>query len=189
MRALPATTAIAFTICMVAGSGCHRNLEPYVPGETASQPDLRKIFPPGAALAERPAGQASGEPGLPPPPAEETAPAATSGPPVRGRVELAPGAASPAAGQAILFVIARRGSGPPIAVKRIQAPVFPLDFEIGADDRMIATVAFAGPLELAARLDGDGNASTRSPGDLQGVASATVEPGAEGVTIVLGEAP
>jgi cytochrome c-type biogenesis protein CcmH len=88
----------------------------------------------------------------------------------------------------VLFVVARSpGGGPPLAVKRIEAPRFPVDFELGPDDRMIQTLPFRGPLILTARLDGDGNASSRSPGDVQGSVPAPVNPGDTGVRIVLDE--
>jgi hypothetical protein len=44
---------------------------------------------------------------------------------------------------------------------------------------------FEGPLRLSARVDADGNATSRSPGDLQGEAEADFQPGASGVSIVL----
>ena len=75
----------------------------------------------------------------------------------------------------MLFLIARTAAaGPPLAVKRIEAPSFPLDFEIGPDDRMIQAMPFAGSVQLTARLDSDGNATSRTPGDLQGVAGQPV---------------
>jgi hypothetical protein len=70
-------------------------------------------------------------------------------------------------------------------VQRIAEPKLPLDFSIGPDDRMIQQMPFAGPLRLSARLDADGNAMTRLPGDLQGSAASEVEPGASGVAIVI----
>jgi hypothetical protein len=88
----------------------------------------------------------------------------------------------------VLFVIARAGSaGPPLAVVRIVGPRFPVEFEIGPGDRMIQTLPFVGPLRLTARLDADGNATTRSPGDLQGAAPGSVSPGTTGVEVVLDE--
>jgi hypothetical protein len=40
---------------------------------------------------------------------------------------------------------------------------------------------------VSARLDADGNATTRSDGDLQGTAAAPAQPGASGVDVVLNE--
>lgn len=192
-RLLAGTTLCGALLLGISGGGllgCDRNIEPFVPGEMPAQPDLRKIFPPGAEQAQKEMAPAA-EPGRGAPPMAPAAPseaAADAGAPVRGRITLAPAVASRAARNGILFIVARRGgAGPPLAVKRIEAPQFPLDFEIGPDDRMIQAMPFSGPLELTARLDGDGNASTRSPGDLQGAAAGPVDPGAGGVEIVLGE--
>ena len=59
-------------------------------------------------------------------------------------------------------------------MKRILTPTFPLAFEIGPDDRMMAGVPFVGPFSLSARVDADRNAMTRTPGDLQGEAPAPI---------------
>ena len=48
---------------------------------------------------------------------------------------------------------------------------------------MIQAIPFAGPLQLSARVDADGNATSREPGDLQGAAATPVDPGATDVTI------
>ncbi len=113
---------------------------------------------------------------------------AEAGVPVRGTIRLAPDLAGGVPPGAVLFLVARRGEGgPPLAVKRIADPGFPLDFELGPDDRMIATLPFVGPMRLSARVDADGNASTRTPGDLAGTAPDTVQPGAEDVTILIDE--
>jgi hypothetical protein len=106
--------------------------------------------------------------------------------PIEGTITLAPTLASQPPAGAVLFLIARTASaGPPLAVKRIPNPQFPLEFSIGPDDRMIQTRPFAGDIRLSARLDGDGNATSRSPGDLQGEAGATHAPGATGVELVI----
>lgn len=168
-------------------AACNRNLEPYDPAEQPRQPDLSRIFPAGAegaAVVQEAPGQ------MPPPPGMDAAPApaAASGAPIRGTLRLAPGLEASQPRGAVLFLIARgEAPGPPIAVKRIEAPSFPLAFELGPDDRMLQAVPFAGPLRLTARLDGDGNATSRSPGDLQGDLPGAVSPGATGVELVLDE--
>jgi cytochrome c-type biogenesis protein CcmH len=114
---------------------------------------------------------------------------ASSADPVRGRVVLDPSLAGRVPPHATLFVIARRGdAGPPLAVKRVPDPTFPYDFEIGPDDRMIRQMPFAVPIQLSARLDADGNATTRSPGDLQGSARSVANPGDSNVEIVIDQA-
>lgn len=186
MRGSRARLAAALGTALLAVAACDRKVEPWVPNEQPSQPDLRKIFPRGAEPAERPSGVMgqTGRDASPPAPGE----AATAAAAIRGRVSLAPELAQRAPSGAVLFLVARRGaSGPPVAVKRIDSPTFPATFEIGPDDRMIQTVPFEGPLLLMARLDADGNASTRSAGDVQGVASREASPGAQDVEIVLDE--
>ena len=171
---------------------CDRNIEPYVPGEEPRQPDLSRIFPAGAEQDARQV--APGE--LPPPPPRGARPVGgaavadgSKAEPIRGEVRVAEALREQLRPDAVLFIIARVGAaGPPLAVKRIRSPRFPLQFSIGPDDRMIATLPFQGALQLTARLDGDGDAISRDPGDLQGRADGTYPPGASNVTIVLDEA-
>ncbi len=174
--------------CALAVAACDRNLEPFDPNEKPREPDLSKIFPEGAESAE------PAQPALPPAPGEQRgappmpteAAAGGSQAPVTGTVALAPEFEGRTPANAVLFIIARRGAGPPLAVKRVADPRFPHEFSIGPDDRMIQAMPFAGPIELSARIDGDGNATSRSPGDVTGNAQgAPVEPGATGVVILL----
>jgi hypothetical protein len=191
---------------------CDRNIEPYRPGEEPRQPDLGRIFPEGARgrVADRggeetdapaesrtarsalppsrsEAGNARGEgPGGPP----TTGPAAAAAEPIRGRIELAPGLEGALPADGVLFVIARPqgvSGGPPLAVLRIPAPRFPLEFTIGPADVMIPSMRFEGSLSLTARLDADGNAMTRGEADLSSTVEAPVLPGASGVRLVLSE--
>lgn len=191
---LPARFAPLVLALGVALAGCDRAVEPYVPGEAVEQPDLGRIFPEGAERtaqggAAAPAANPRGAPPVgadAPPPAG--VPAAGASAPIRGTVTLAPGLAGRIPEGAILFLIARRGEqGPPLAVQRVVEPRLPLEFSIGPEDRMLEQIPFGGPLTLSARLDGDGNAMTRLPGDLQGAASGSYEPGASGVEIVIDE--
>ena len=176
---------------------CDRAIEPYVPGEKPEQPDLSRIYPEGAERAAQKGGEA--KPGMPAAPggmpAAAGAPAdrggapvaGAAGAPLSGTISLAPDFERKVPAGAILFLIARKGEGggPPLAVKRIESPTFPMDFTIGPDDRMIKAMPFAGPLQLSARLDADGNAMTRAPGDLQGQSREPQQPGASGVAIVI----
>ena len=107
---------------------------------------------------------------------------------IEGTVRLAAGLEGSVPDGAILFIIARHGAGgPPLAVKRVASPRFPLDFNIGPDDRMIEAMPFAGPLTVTARVDADGDAGSRNPGDLRGASSGTVDPGATGVDVLIDE--
>jgi cytochrome c-type biogenesis protein CcmH len=109
---------------------------------------------------------------------------------VSGTITLAPDLEKKVPAGAILFLIARSGAGggPPLAVKRIESPTFPLAFTLGPDDRMIQQMPFEGPLQLSARLDADGNAMTREPGDLSGQTPEMHQPGESGVAIVIDQA-
>jgi len=176
---------------------CDRAVEPFVPGEGVEPPDLARIFPEGAerssqneAAAPAPGAPSRGAPpmgaGGPPPAPGAAPPAASSAAPLRGTISLAPELEGQVPAGAILFLIARRGeSGPPLAVRRVAAPKLPFEFSIGPEDRMIEQMPFAGPLTISARLDADGNAMTRLPGDLQGAAPGTYEPGASDIAIVI----
>jgi hypothetical protein len=50
---------------------------------------------------------------------------------------------------------------------------------------MIRAMPFVGPIHLSARLDSDGNAMTKLPGDLSGAAPEPHQPGDRGVSIVI----
>ena len=182
--ALALLAALAFT-------ACDRNIEPFT-DDPVEQPDLARIFPEGA----KPTG--GGLPIMPQPGgAGERGTSANAAPPqarsnsgeaVRGTLRLAPELEGKVPSGAILFVIARGGpAGPPTAVLRVPDPEFPLDFAIGPEHRMMEQMPFAGPFTITARVDGDGNAMTRNPGDLQGAVPRTHEPGDVGVELVLDE--
>ena len=106
---------------------------------------------------------------------------------IAGEVRLAPGLAARVPPGAALYLIARRGPGPPVAVKRIVDPRFPLTFTLGQADAM-AGGAFEGELEVVARLKMDGQAGPVAAGDLEGRASAPVRVGTRDLVVVLGRA-
>ena len=165
-------------------AGCDQRVESFDPDENPQQPDLSRIFPPEAAAP--PTGtEAPSMPPAPPGQRRGAPPVAASGAPIRGTVRLAPGREE-GARDGVLFVIARSPEGgPPLAVKRIQGPSFPLEFELGPGDRMVEARPFVGPLLLSARLDADGNATSRHPGDRQGAAPGSVNPGDSGIELLL----
>jgi len=175
---------LLIAVVLLGIAACDRNIEPYVPGEMPREPDLSRIFPapePGAA----PAGNAMGE--APTPGPQGTPQTGRAGAAVRGTVRIASGTNGPGAG-AVLFVIARsRGAagGPPLAVLRVDDPSFPLDFEIGPANVMIPSMSFEGPISLTARLDSDGNATTRAEGDLAIDSPIDTAPGSVGVELLL----
>ena len=86
---------------------------------------------------------------------------------VRVTLELDPSAA---ARSGVIFVIARAAgvaAGPPIAVKRLPATL-PVTFNLTSADSMMGQ-PLPDNLRIEARLDSDGDAATRTPGDPAGV--------------------
>lgn len=93
--------------------------------------------------------------------------------------------------KATLFIIARpagAGGGPPLAVKKIDQPIFPLSYVIGAENVMMQGTPFTGKINLSVRLDKDGNPTTRTPGDLIGSYQEPVDVGSENVDIIIDQA-
>lgn len=183
MRRAP---SLALLAVLLVASACDRNIGPYDPDEKVEQPDLSRIFPEGAERS----GDAQAMRGVTPPPAPAPESAAPSGggDPLTGTIRITRELEARVPSGAVLFLIARTGGGgPPTAVRRIESPHFPLDFEIGPDDRMIEQMPFAGPFQLVVRVDADQNAMTKNPGDLQGEAEGSFAPGASGIEIVIDE--
>jgi hypothetical protein len=168
----PRDAACALVLAVVLAA-CDRRLEPYVPPEAEPPRVERPLRVPGF---ESPAPQASQR--------VAEAPTSPAGPSIRGTLRLAEGATP--AGGSVLFVIARPAAGgPPLAVKRLQAGPFPLEFEIGPADAMIAGQPFAGPIALSARVDADGDPLTREAQDLVAQSAEPLAPGARDVELVL----
>lgn len=67
-----------------------------------------------------------------------------------------------------VFIIVKKESGPPLAVKRILHATFPLRYEITAADMMVPNIPFTGEVTIMVRVDKDGKAGPAQPGDLEG---------------------
>lgn len=68
----------------------------------------------------------------------------------------------------ILFIVAKRskeGGGPPVAVKKIPNPTFPMSFELGKGDMVMGGI-WPEQVWLEVRIDTDGNAMTREENEL-----------------------
>jgi hypothetical protein len=105
---------------------------------------------------------------------------------ISGTIHLAEGVTRPSAG-GTLFVIARRPgtAGPPTAVQRIPDPKFPHSFRITARE-VLGGGVLEGELELSARLDLDGDVSTKEPEGLLGAYEHNpVRLGQTGIVIAL----
>ncbi|OGL10200.1 MAG: hypothetical protein A3I17_00290 [Candidatus Rokubacteria bacterium RIFCSPLOWO2_02_FULL_72_37] len=104
---------------------------------------------------------------------------------ISGTVSLAQAVRGDTPFAGTLFVIARRGAGAPVAVKRIVEPTFPVRFVLGPEDVMRQGARFAGDLTLIARLKRDGRAGPAVPGDLEGAAPGPVAVGTTNARIAL----
>lgn len=105
---------------------------------------------------------------------------------ISGSVRLAPGVSAAVPPTGALFVIARQASGPPLAVKRIPQPRFPLAYVLGPDDVMVPGRALSGDVTVIARLKNSGAAGPAEAGDLEGAyPDGPVPVGKTGVDIVL----
>jgi cytochrome c-type biogenesis protein CcmH len=191
----PFLLALGFT---AMASAC----KPAEPQPAASATPAASTLPPGHPPVDAGAAPAGSEATLPPghpptgggagaamPPGhpplgasgDKSAPAA---PPVAGTVTLGPAVAGRAVGAKALYVIARQaGTRDIVAVKKLDAPTFPLAFKLAGDDVMVAGTAFSGPFDLTARLTKTGDAIPTA-GDIEGAAK-NVAAGSKGVTITL----
>lgn len=147
----------------------------------AVDPAQRPMLEPLLARARDPAA---------PPPMASTAsrPAPAPDPAdVVGTVRLRDGVPPPARGT--LFLFARPAgveAGPPAAAKRLDVPPLPQDFRLGPGDSPMGG-PFPASMTLTARLDADGNPTTKGPDDLTARAE-NVAPGATGVILELAPA-
>jgi len=134
---------------------------------------LLKLVPPGEernevakVLAEIPTTG-----GAPKPNAGATPATMPSGQTISGKITVDPKLKDRIDPQAALFIIARPAAGaggPPLAVKKIDHPTFPLNYSLGQENVMMQNTPFTGKINIIVRLDKDGNPTTRGAGDLAG---------------------
>jgi cytochrome c-type biogenesis protein CcmH len=159
-------------------------------GARAAFENLLGLLPPGdhrnqvtKVLAEIPVS------GAPPKSVPGKAGSATSNKTISGKISIDAKLKDRIADQAALFLIARPaagGAGPPLAVKKIDKPKFPLTYSLGQENVMMQGTQFTGKINLSARLDKDGNAMTKDAGDLLGdYKKNPVEVGSRDVDITL----
>jgi tetratricopeptide (TPR) repeat protein len=132
----------------------------------AQAPALAKVLDEMRAVGpeEAPAAESDPHAGIASPTAPGAAPAAAA---LRGVIELPDALRAKVGPGALLFVTVREAGvtqGPPVAVKRMPASSFPLEFEIGPADSMMGQPLPA-RARVEARVDSDGNPLTRDAGD------------------------
>ena len=96
------------------------------------------------------------------------APSSEGGRMLAGTVRIAPALAGKIAPGDVLFVIARKGPGPPLAVKRLPNPRFPVSFRLGLEDMPMGGGQFEGEVSVVARVKKGGAAGPAQRGDLEG---------------------
>src|SRR6185503_5142487 len=134
---------------------------------------LLNLVPPGEerneiakVLAEVPATG-----GAPKPTSAAASAATPTGQTISGKITIDPKLKDKIDPQAALFIIARPAAatgGPPLAVKKIDKPTFPLTYSLSQENVMMQGTPFTGKINITVRLDKDGNPTTRGAGDLTG---------------------
>jgi hypothetical protein len=84
----------------------------------------------------------------------------------------------------VIFLVARQFDpsgvqGPPLAVRKLTAGSFPLNFSLDSRDAMLVGTKLSGKVVITARVDKDGDAMTKNPGDVIGQSKAVVPPNAK----------
>jgi hypothetical protein len=148
---------------------------------------------PGApAAAPAPVAAPTPPPSPPPapPPAEAPAKPADPNATITGKITLPGSMKSHVASTDTLFLVARRISDTPgvrgslVAVKKLAATKFPIEFTMSAADMPFQGGAFDGELTLSIRDDKDNDPMTRLKGDVFGTLPK-VKVGARGVKLAL----
>jgi cytochrome c-type biogenesis protein CcmH len=137
-----------------------------------SDPEFEELILMAQSGAAQPAGMTDPASASPPTPQQSAPPAPTSVDPEAYNltIHLAQGVAP--APQATLFVFLRpEDGGPPVAVRRIPRPSFPVSLALGAADSMMGDDLPATGI-LVAKLDADGNVASSGAQDLQSESAA-----------------
>lgn len=176
-------TAYILLICLAA---CDKSTSAPPP---SAQQATKGLPATGEAPAAAPAAMPPGHLPAGHPPITAQPSAAGSGETLEGTIVVAPAFKDQVKPGDTLFIVARAvdASGNvqrmPVAVDRAQVTSFPLAFTLSADNVMVAGAPFAGPMQVTARVDKDGEAMTREAGDVEGTVKVTVPQ--KGITITL----
>jgi hypothetical protein len=178
----PSRTMVALLLLLGPAVGCSKT-------DDGSKP---AAIPPMPAAAAQPAAAPAP---TPPPPAAAAQPAAPEKPAdpnatITGQITLPAAMKAHVAPTDTLFLVARRISDTPgirgslVAVKKLAATKFPIEFTMSAADMPFQGGAFDGDLTLSIRDDKDNDPMTRLNGDVFGTLPK-VKVGARGVKLAL----
>lgn len=87
---------------------------------------------------------------------------------VSGKIETSTRVVMPKSPKALFLSARSVKGGPPLAAKKILDFKFPQSFILDDSNVMIQGTKLEGEIEITARLDQDGDAITRTPGDVSG---------------------
>ena len=112
---------------------------------------------------------------------------------IKGRVEITEALRARVKAGTTLFISVRRFEGEGkrgmiMAAKKLPiggASLFPLDFTISQRDVMMGGTKLTGPVSLAARIDQDGDAISKQPGDIEGAHKGSIVVGQGKASIML----
>jgi len=95
---------------------------------------------------------------------------------ISGTLALDPKLKGKVADGDVIYLVARSADqpGPPLAVKRLTAGKFPMAFTLDGRDAMMAGTKMSGKVTVSARVDKDGDAMTKNPGDVTGSKTVSV---------------
>lgn len=111
--------------------------------------------------------------------------AANAGPSVSGVIDVDPALAKQVKAGDVIFVIARTAAGQMAAVQKLAAPdKFPLPFTLTGNGPM-AMGPLSGSIKISARVDKDGDAMSKNPGDVIGEVPDLVSVPSQNVKLVL----
>jgi len=109
---------------------------------------------------------------------------------VKGSISASPDMSALVKSGAIVFLSVRPINkatgdvvGQPLAVERVDIRTLPVEFHLSGAQSMVAGTDFSGDVEVYARLDRDGEASSVEPGDVEGRVRASIP--ATGLALVL----
>jgi hypothetical protein len=88
----------------------------------------------------------------------------------------------------VLFIFAKKFGGRmpmPLAVKKINNPIFPVKFNLSQNDAMMNQIPFKGPFLITARLSPSGNAMDKS--GVQVSTKKKIELGEKNIKLILGD--
>lgn len=120
---------------------------------------------------------ATGVAGLPPLPSGE----------ITGNIQVAPPVADKVKIGEVIYLVARNAAtGKAVAVAKLAAPEkFPLPFTLTEANVMSHGAGLAGKLRLEARVDKDGDAMSKNPGDIIGEVAELVTVPSKNVVVTL----